>query len=85
MANRLYVGNLPFKATDDEIREHFTAAGEIASLQILRNRHNNRAHGFGFIDMTDADSARTAVATLNEVDFQERKLSVCIARPESMG
>ena len=82
MSIKLYVGNLPFKTRNDDLREHFSQAGEVADVQVLRNRRNDRSHGMAFVDMANLEAAQNAIDTFNEEDYEGRKLSVCLARPE---
>ncbi len=82
MSTKLYVGNLPFKTRNDDLRELFAQAGEVADVQVLRNRRNDRSHGMAFLDMADADAAAKAIELFNEQEYEGRNLSVCLARPE---
>lgn len=83
MSIKLYVGNLPYKTENDDLREHFSQIGEVTDVQVLRNRNNGRAHGFGFLDMATRADALNAIEAFNEKEFEGRKLSVCLARPAS--
>jgi RNA recognition motif-containing protein len=86
MQNRLFVGNLPFSASDDAIRELFSAHGEVAKVTVVTDRETGRPRGFAFVEMTsDADAAR-AVRECDGTDFGGRGLRVNIAEPrESRG
>jgi RNA recognition motif-containing protein len=83
MQNRLFVGNLPFSASDDAIRELFSAHGEVAKVTVVTDRDTGRPRGFAFVEMTsDADAAR-AVRECDGTDFGGRGLRVNIAEPRS--
>ena len=73
MAQKLYVGNLPFSATEDEIRSLFGEFGEIESVSLITDRETGRPRGFGFVVMENATGAREA---LNGKDFSGRSLRV---------
>jgi len=74
---KLYVGNLPFSATEDSMRELFSAYGEVYSATIVVDRERGRSRGFGFVEM---DNAEAAVADLNGKEFEGRSLKVNEAR-----
>ena len=73
MAQKLYVGNLPFSATEDEIRSLFGEFGEVESVSLVTDRETGRPRGFGFVVMENATGAREA---LNGKDFSGRSLRV---------
>ena len=77
----LYVGNLPFKVTDEQLAEHFAAAGEVAEVHHVRQDDNGRSQGCGFITMANDAAAAKAMETLDGQEFEGRELSVCLARP----
>jgi len=72
---KLFVGNLPFSATEDSLRALFTPHGTVESLAIINDRDTGRPRGFGFIEMSSADASR-AMAALNGTDFEGRALKV---------
>lgn len=80
---KLFVGNLPFSATEDDIRALFSKHGNVASVSIITDRETGRPRGFGFVEMEAADASK-AIAALNETDFQGRTMNVseAKARPE---
>jgi len=81
MGKRLFVGNLPYNASDAELQEHFAAAGSVESAKIITDKFSGRSKGFGFVEMaTDAD-AENAVSTLNGKEMNGRALVVNEARP----
>jgi len=81
MANTLYVGNLPFKISDEELAAHFASAGEVLEVSHVRERGSDRSNGCGFIEMTDAEGAAQAVSTLDGSELAGRTLTVGLARP----
>jgi RNA recognition motif-containing protein len=78
---RLFVGNLPYKATEAELKTHFEQAGEVTSVSVITDRQTGRARGFGFVEMADDEGTKKAVETLNGKEFQDRELVVNEARP----
>ncbi len=83
---KLFVGNLPFSATEDSVRTLFASHGTIESLALINDRETGRPRGFGFIEMSNADAAR-AIEALNGTDFEGRALKVneAQARERSSG
>ena len=82
---KIYVGNLPFTATEDEVRELFNTHGTVESVNVITDRETGRPRGFGFVEMSAAD-ADSAISALNGSDFGGRNLTVNEARPrESRG
>ncbi|MFV1957916.1 MAG: RNA recognition motif domain-containing protein [Planctomycetota bacterium] len=84
--NKLYVGNLSFNSTEDDIRAAFAAHGSVSSVNVIMDRDTGRPRGFAFVEMdTDAD-AQTAMQALDGRDLDGRNLKVNIAKPrESRG
>lgn len=85
MSKRLYVGNLPFSFTSQNLQELFSPHGQIASAQVIMDRVTNRSRGFGFVEYTTAEAADKAVADLNGKPIDGRTLTVNIARERSPG
>jgi RNA recognition motif-containing protein len=79
MSKKLYVGNLPFNTTADDLHEAFGQHGTVTSAQVVADRDTGRSRGFAFVEM--ADGADTAIANLNGAQFQGRMLTVNEARP----
>ena len=77
----IYVGNLPFSTTEDELREQASEHGEITSCTIIRDRDTGRSRGFGFLEMPNDDEAQALIAALNGTDQGGRALTVNEARP----
>ena len=87
MSSRLYVGNLPYHATEDLIAQHFGSSGEVKSVNLMIDRMSGQSRGFCFVDMGSADAAQKAIDDLNGKDFAGRALRVDIAqeRPQRQG
>jgi RNA recognition motif-containing protein len=84
MSKRIYVGNLPFSATEDEIREKFGEHGEVVSVALITDRETGRPRGFGFVEMED-DAALAAIAALDGQQMGGRSLRVNEAQPRREG
>ncbi len=83
MATKLYVGNLPFQTTSDELRDHFAQAGNVESASVVEDRMTGRSRGFGFVEMATPEEAAAAIEQLNGKDFGGRNLTVNEARPRT--
>ena len=81
----IYVGNLSWTMTDDDLMNLFTQYGTVTSAKILKDKMNGRSKGFGFVEMEDAEAAKTAIANLNETEVQGRKLIVNESQPRQEG
>jgi RNA recognition motif-containing protein len=79
MATNLYVGNLAFTTTQDDLREAFAQFGTVARVQVISDRETGRSRGFGFVEMDDG--AEEAIAKMNGASFQGRTLTVNEAKP----
>ena len=77
----IYVGNLSYGMSEDELREAFGAFGEVSSVKILMDRESGRSRGFGFVEMPNQNEAETAIAQLNGKDVGGRALRINEARP----
>lgn len=77
----IYVANVNFRATEEELKNLFAQYGEVSSVKILKDRETNRSRGFGFVEMPDDDQARTAINSLNGSEFNQRNLVVKEALP----
>ena len=84
MSKKIYVGNLPFSATEDEVRERFADFGEVESVSLISDRYSGQPRGFGFVEMED-EGADKAIASLNNTSFGERTLRVSLARQREGG
>lgn len=77
----LFVGNLSFQTTEDELRSLFESFGEVTRAEIVKDRDSGRSRGFGFVEMAEEESAEKAVAALNGKEVQGRAVTVNEARP----
>ena len=85
METKLYVGNLAFAATEEDLRSHFSQAGAVKSVTLIKDRETGRSKGFAFVEMeTDAD-ANAAIEKLNGTQLGQRSINVSIARPREEG
>ena len=79
----IYVTNIPFKATDNDLKELFQQYGQVTSAKIIIDKETQRSRGFGFVEMPDNTAARKAMTTLNGSNFQGKDLTVNEARPKT--
>lgn len=82
MEVKLYVGNLSYSTTEEELRELFSQAGNVASVAVIKDRDTGQSKGFGFIEMTTQAEAQTAISKFNSYKMGERALTVNLARPK---
>ena len=80
---KLYAGNLPYDLTEGELKEKFSAFGEVTSVSIIIDRDSNRPKGFGFVEMPSKSEAEAAIAGLSGKTFKERAMVVNEARPRT--
>src|ERR1041385_3172372 len=81
MGKKLYVGNLPFSASDDSLNEIFSQIGRVESAKIIMDRDTGRSKGFGFVEMSSDQEAADAIQKFNGGDFGGRSMTVAEARP----
>jgi RNA recognition motif-containing protein len=81
MGTKLYVGNLPYQLTTDELSAHFSAAGTVTDVHIVMDRATNRSKGFGFVEMSTPEEAAKAIEMLNGQNLKDRQLRINEARP----
>ncbi len=81
MAKKLYVGGLPYKTTNDELKSHFEQVGPVASATIIMDKMTGRSKGFGFVEMENDADAEKAVSMFDSKDYDGRNLTVNEARP----
>src|SRR5436190_14871116 len=81
MGKKLYVGNLPFTATDEGLQEVFAQAGNVQSAKIIMDRDTGRSKGFGFVEMSSDQEAADAIQKFNGADYGGRSMTVAEARP----
>jgi RNA recognition motif-containing protein len=77
----IYVGNLSYNATEDEVREAFERYGDVAAVNIIMDRETGRPRGFAFVEMPDSQQAKDAIENLNLTEIAGRKVTVNEARP----
>ncbi|MCI0381762.1 MAG: RNA-binding protein [Chlamydiae bacterium] len=83
---KLYVGSLPYKVTESQLHDLFSSIGEVASLRIITDKMNGQSKGFAFVEMATAEGAEKALAELNGMEWEGRKLIVSEARePQGQG
>jgi RNA recognition motif-containing protein len=82
MGITLYVGNLPWRLTEDELAEAFSTCSKVQAVRIITDRETGRSRGFGFVEISDADVTR-AIEIMNGFELKGRKLIVNQARPKS--
>lgn len=83
MGKKLYVGNLPYSATDSKLAEHFSQVGTVESAKVILDRDSGRSKGFGFVEMSSDAEAAQAVERLNNQVMDGRPLNVSEARPQA--
>ncbi len=79
----LYVSNLSFRTTDDELRKMFSRFGEVSSAKIITDRETGRSRGFGFVEMQSDDAANEAIDQLNQTEVDGRAMGVSVAREKT--
>jgi len=81
----IYVGNLSWEVSEDELKEAFEAHGQVASVNIITDKYTGRSRGFGFVEMSVDDEARAAIESLNNTELKGRNMNVNEARPRAEG
>ena len=81
----IYVGNLSYSTTDEDLRQAFGAHGEVTSVNIIKDRFSGESRGFGFVEMASNEEAQAAIANLNGTELGGRTLNVNEARPRTEG
>ena len=81
MEAKLYVGNLPYSTVDADLQALFSQAGTVKSAQVIKDRQSGRSKGFGFVEMSSAEEAQSAITMFHGKDYSGRPLTVNIARP----
>lgn len=79
----IYVGNLSYDATEEDIQQAFAPFGEVASVNIIKDRETGRSRGFAFVEMPDSDEAKEAIEKVNLTEIAGRSVTVNEARPKS--
>lgn len=83
MATKLFVGNLPFNATSEDLEELFSQAGTVASANVITDKFSRQSRGFGFVEMANDREAQAAIERFNGYDLQGRALTVNEAKPQA--
>lgn len=83
MGTKLYVGNLPFSMTEQELRDTFASYGDVADAKVISDKFSGRSRGFGFVEMASEDQAKSAIEKLNDTELNGRKIIVNEAKPEN--
>jgi cold-inducible RNA-binding protein len=81
MEKKLYVGNLSYATTEEDLRTLFSQAGTVASVELIKDRHTGNSKGFAFIEMSDQSEIEKAITTFNGYSLGNREIKVSIARP----
>lgn len=81
MSHKLYVGNLNYSTTDDQLNETFSQYGKVANAHIVYDKYSDQSKGFGFVEMQDEKESKTAILSLNGAELNGRELRVSEARP----
>ena len=82
MGRKLYVGNLPYSATEQSVRDAFSKCGTVASVSIISDRDTGQSKGFGFVEMSDDAAGKKAIAELDGATVENRAISVTVAKPK---
>jgi RNA recognition motif-containing protein len=83
MAKKLYVGNLSYSTTEEDLRETFAKIGEVTSATLIIDQSNGRSKGFGFVEMASDEDAAKAISTMNGASLFDRTITVNEARPKT--
>lgn len=78
---KIYVGNLSYEASEDDLREEFGAFGEVTSVEIVKDRYTGQSRGFAFVEMPDKQAGQAAIDGLNNKELKGRNMNVNEARP----
>ena len=81
MENKLFVGNIPWDATDEDLNKLFAEHGEVTAARIVTDKFSGRSRGFGFVEMATAEGAQAAISALDGQDFMGRPLVVNVSKP----
>jgi len=81
MNNKIYVGNLSYRVSSEQLQEKFTEHGEVTSAKVITDRDTGRSKGFGFVEMADSEMATAAIENLDGQEWEGRRLNVKEAKP----
>ncbi len=77
----IYIGNLSYEATDDDLRKAFEAYGQVSSANVIKDKYSGQSRGFGFVEMPEKTEAQSAIENLNGKDLRGQQMNVSEARP----
>jgi len=80
---KIYVGNLSYEVTEEDLRQEFEAFGAVTSIDIIKDKYSGRPKGFGFVEMASVSEGQAAITGLNGKTLKERTLNVNVARPRT--
>lgn len=83
MSKKLYVGNLPYSATDESLMSAFSECGSVQSARIITDRDSGRSKGFAFVEMSSDDEGVKAIERFNGADWEGRAMNVSVAKPQA--
>ncbi len=83
MGSKLYVGGLPYSATQAELTDLFSAHGTVQTVNVIMDKYTGQSKGFGFVEMSSSEEAQNAISALNSTEFGGRTLTVNEARPQA--
>jgi len=78
---KIYVGNIPYGVTEEDLKQSFEAFGQVTSVTIIKDKMSGQSKGFGFVEMASAEQGQAAISGMNEKELKGRKLNVNEARP----
>jgi RNA recognition motif-containing protein len=78
---KIYVGNMPYGVTEEDLKQSFSAFGEVTSVSIIKDKMSGQSKGFGFVEMASAEQGQAAISGMNGKELKGRKLNVNEARP----
>jgi nucleolin len=85
MGYKLYIGNLPYRVTEDQLQSLFTQAGKVESVKIVNDVASGRSRGFGFVEMNTSEEGEKAIEMFNKYSLENREIVVSKAKPRSSG
>lgn len=80
--NKLFIGNLPYSVTTDDLKQHFAQAGDVVDAVVIMDKMSGRSKGFGFVEFATPEEAKKAIEMFNEKDFNGRNIVVNEAKPQ---
>ena len=83
MSSKLYIGNLPFTVTEEQLSTHLADAGEVVSVKIIKDKFTGDSRGFGFVEMTSENSAQDAISKFDGTELGGRNIKISVAKESS--